>query len=601
MMENSGLSKVNSSGRAKDGAKRRHLMLGLLAGIGLGLIGYIAVVVLLIKDSSEVDLASSAGPQYGETTKEVESLSPGIDESYVKSLSRSEIVNQIENISRTELAELVAEVTTSDTTVSQTGVPLYLMGKLAQQDPQMGIELVWKFPRHNWGDLVTVVFSEWSIINLEEAITASLELRNELRDTALRSIIATRTDVANERWLALGSEQYQAEALRVLVREQEAMVLLDTPLDAIRLLQEDDVSDGLQVDLRTKFARTAIQREGITALKPLVEILAKTSRYVSLEFLDEDDSVQLVDVADALQDFPTEVRRNAMSRLTNTLFSDSPETAYDELSKLVDYQRDSWYWGIFSNWAEIDVEGFLDRIESFPRDERDYAASVGIRELAQDSPAEAAIRIETFRNVLGVDVLDLQDTLVRYWGKSEPTATLQWITENTEVGSRHHAKLLWTFLYDYVEKEPAKALDIALSQPPTSAYAERGSVSTIISKLTEAGEFELAMGALDRVPDAARSGAYSAVGRVLVEKDQWQEAIDLVAEFSEEDQFEHFRGLTFWGIWNDLEKMLATIPGIPSEKTRSQVAQAAIANHENFGNMLTEKQIEFLEQFTVVQ
>ena len=601
MMEISRFSKVSSTGRAKDGAKRRHLMLGLLAGIGVGLIGYIVVVVLFIKDSSEADLASSAGPQYGETTEEVESLSPGIDQSYVKSLSRSEIVNQIENISRTELTELVAEVATSDTTVSQTGVPLYLMGKLAQQDPQVGIELVWKFPRHNWGDLVTVVFSEWSIINLEEAITASLELRNELRDTALRSIIETRTDVANERWLALGSEHDQAEALRNLVREQEAMVLLDTPLDAIRLLQEDDVSDGLQVDLRAKFARTAIQREGITALKPLVEILAKTSRYVSLEFLEEDDSVQLADVADVLQDFPTEVRRNAMSRLTNTLFSDSPETAYDELSKLVDYQRGSWYVGIFRNWAEIDVEGFLDRIESFPRDERNYAASVGIRELAQESPAKAAIRIETFRNVLGVDVLDLQDTLVRYWGKSEPTATLQWITENTEVGSRHHAKLLWTFLYDYVEKEPAKALDIALSQPPTSAYAERGSVSTIISKLTEAGEFELAIGALDRVPDAARSGAYSAVGRVLVEKDQWQEAIDLVAEFSEDDQFEHFRGLTFWGIWNDLEKMLDTIPGIPSEKTRSQVAQAAIANHEDFGNMLTEKQIEFLEQYIVVQ
>lgn len=601
MMENSGLSKRSSTGRAKDGAKRRHLMHGLLAGIGLGLIGYIAVVVLFIKDSSEADLASSAGPQYGETTEEVESLSPGIDQSYVKSLSRSDIVNQIENISRTELTELVADVATSDSTVSQTGVPLYLMGKLAQQDPQVGIKLVWKFPRHKWGDLVTVVFSEWSIINLEEALTASVELRNELRDTALRSIIATRTDVANERWLALGSEHDQAEALRNLVREQEAMVLLDTPLDAIRLLQEDDVSDGLQVDLRTKFARTAIQREGITALKPLVEILAKISRYVSLDFLDEDDSVQLADVADALQDFPSEVRRVAMSRLTNTLFSDSPETAYDELSKLVDYQRDSWYGGIFSNWAEIDVEGFLDRIESFPRDERDYAASVGIRELAQESPAEAAIRIETFRNVLGVDVLNLQDTLVRYWGESDPTATLQWITENTEVGSRHQAKLLWTFLYDYVEKEPAKALDIALSQPPTSAYAERGSVRTIISKLTEAGEFELAMGALDRVPDAARSGAYSAVGRVLVEKDQWQEAIDLVAEFSEDDQFEHFRGLTFWGIWNDLEKMLDTIPGIPSAKTRSQVAQAAIANHEDFGNMLTEKQIEFLEQYIVVQ
>lgn len=597
MIGNSGLSKLSSTGRAKEGAPRRHLMFGLLAGIGLGLIGYITVVMLFIKDSSETEFASSTGLQFGE----VERSSPGIDQRYVESLSGSEIFNQIENISRTELTKLVADIATSDTVVSLTPVPLYLMGKLAQQDPQVGIELVWKFPRHKWGDLVTVVFSEWSIINLEEAITASVELSNELRDTALRSIIATRTDVAIERWLALGSEIELEEAIRNLVREQEAMALLDTPLDAIRLLQEDDVPDKLQFDLRNKFARTAIQRDGITALKPIVEILAENSRFVALEFLDEDVSVQLADVADALQDFPSELRRHAMYAVIDSLVSDSPEIAYDELSMLEEFRKNMWYVQVYSVWAEIDADGLLDRIESFPRNERGNAASFGISELVQKSPAEAANRIESLRNVLGVDVLNLQNTLVRYWGESEPTATLQWITENTEEGSRNQASLLWTFLYGYVEEEPAKALDIALSQSPTSAYAERGSVSTIISKLTEAGEFELAIGALDHVPDAARSESYSAVGRVLVEKDQWQEAIDLVAEFSEEDQSRHFRALTYWGIRNDLEKMLDTIPGIPSEKTRSQVAQAAIVNHERYGSMLTEKQIEFLEQYTVVQ
>ncbi|MDE0644637.1 MAG: hypothetical protein OXH84_00145 [Gammaproteobacteria bacterium] len=594
MMGSTGVSKVGSPSPAKGRAQRRHLMFGLLAGIGLGLIGYWGVVLWVGVDESdsETPLITIADTFSEKTASD--------DVRRYSNQLPVEIVSDVDKLSLEQLTVLIDDITQRDSTASLTWVQMFLVGRLTQQDPQAGLELVWKFPRTQWSELVSVVFNEWSIIDLEDAFSASLELRSSLQDTALRSLITTRTDVTNDRWLALGIEHDVDDTVLKLLREQEAMTLLATPLDAIRLLREDDVSDELQNDLRTKFARTAIRRDGIAVLKPLIEVLAgENPRRVSLEFLEEEFSFEPAEVAAALQDFPSELRRNSMYQLIDSWVSDSPETAYEKLSLLVDFRKNSWNTWVFSRWAEVDADGLLDRIESFPRSERGYAASVGIGELVKKSPAEAADRIAEFDNVLGVQVSDLQGTLVEYWRESDPTATLQWITENTEEGGRNQASLLWKLLYDYVEKDPAKALDIALSQSPTSVYAERGLVSDIISKLIETGEFELAMGALDRIPDAAQSQSYTAVGRVLVEKDQWQEAIDLVAEFSEEDQFQHFRGLTFWAIRNDLEKMLATIPGIRSEKTRGQIAQAAIANHERYGNMLTENQIKFLEQYIV--
>lgn len=70
-----------------------------------------------------------------------------------------------------------------------------------------------------------------------------------------------------------------------------------------------------------------------------------------------------------------------------------------------------------------------------------------------------------------------------------------------------------------------------------------------------------------------------------------------MAEFSHDDKYRYFVGLTLWAARNDLDKMLDTIPGLPSEN-RWLVAHAALANAKYYGSLMTEKQIEYLEQYS---
>lgn len=598
MMESSEVSTARTLNHRADKRNRLWVLFAAALGTGLGLIGYTVVVAL-----TSVDLSGNNNLTFT-TTDTVSESTPQHDDlldlqkfgAETAGLSEVDVVSHIDTLSLDQLIAFVDEVTKSKTSATLTVGQLFLMGKLVQQDPRVGLELVWKFPRHTWSDLVDVVFSEWSLVDLREAIAASKKLGNTLRDTALRSIIATRTEITNENWLALANEHELDMTIRKLVSEKDVKTMLDSPIEAVRILQQNDVPVYLQSKLRQKFARAVFQRHGMAAFEPIAELLAEHAERVNLYFMNENNSFQLIEVADRLPDLPYGLRFKVVLGLIDAWVVSSPDTAYEELSTLPDFRQRFWSHIAFDKWAEVDVEGLLERIESFPRFERGWAAEVGIIELAKKSPAKAAFRIAELENILGVNASLLQKHLLAFWRHEDLTEALKWLTENTEAGSQNQANLLAPLLSHYLEEDPAGALELALSQSPTSAYVEQGLVSSIIEELTETGEFELAMGALDRVPDAARLSSYTAVGKVLVEKEQWHEALDLVAEFSHEDKYRYFVGLTHWAARNDLDKMLDTIPGLPAEN-RWLVAHAAIANAKHYGNMLTEKQIEYLEQY----
>lgn len=598
MMESSEASTTRTLDHRPDKSTLLWVLFATAIGAGLGLIGYTVVVVLTGFDLSgnnnltfiTTDTVSESTLQHDELL-DLQKLG-----AETAGLSQAEVVSHIDTLSLDQLIAFVDEITQSKTSAPLTVSQLCMMGKLVQQDPPVGLELVWKFPRHTWSDLVDVVFSEWSLVDLREAIAASKKLGNTLRDTALHSIIATRTDVTNENWLALANEHELDMTIRKLISEKDVKTMLDSPIEAVQILQQSDVPVYLQSKLRQNFARAAFQRHGMAAFEPIAELLAENAERVDLYFMNENNSVQLVEVADRLSDLPSGLRFKVVLGLIDAWVVSSPDTAYEELSTLPDFRQSFWSDIAFDKWAEVDVDGLLEQIESFPRSERGWAAEVGIIELAKKSPATAALRMAELENILGVNVYRLQSQLLYYWQHEDLTEALQWLTENTEAGSQNQANLLAPLLAHYVEEDPAGALELALSQSPTSAYAEQGLVSGIIEELTETGEFELALGALDRIPDAARLSSYTAVGKVLVEKEQWPEALDLVAEFSREDKYRYFIGLTHWAAQNDLDKMLDTIPGLPAEN-RWLVAHAAIANAKHYGNMLTEKQIEYLEQY----
>lgn len=569
---------------------------GILTGIAIGSLGSLVYVIGWGSGMTEVrSYESNTAHQKPTSTpnqKGQNELAPDLQKLSVAD-SVLEIVAEFDRLSNEQIAELVQQATHLKPHSISTSIQSLLLGELSRRDPEQALEQVWNFSRIQWNELIAVVFSEWALHDVEESFVASMELRAPLRETAVRSLLNTQSQVSNDRWLTIAEKQDYHESMLTLLREREALALLHTPLDAFQQVIQDDVDDQQQSDLIQKIARVMIQQNGYESF----EILFEYSAWGFRDLLIEEVETEPAAVFAAVQSLTPETRDRFIYPLMDSWVPMNPNAAYEAFSSLEEFNEGLYYLHIFRVWAEVDPEGLLARVESFPRIERESAARSGILELAETSPEEAAKRTIDYESVIGVSVLNLQESLIRQWAASDPNAAMNWIAENTSEDTWDQAWLFWNGLRHFAKSDPEAALDLALSQPPESVYVERGFAEQVVSDVVDAGELELAMAALDRVPESARLYSFTTVGRALALDHRWQEAIELIDGFSDEDQVQYFDDLTYFAMRDDLVAVLEMVPELASDKVRAQVAQGMLANQEQFGDILTLDQVNYLRRF----
>ena len=572
------------------------VIIGFFTGITVGCLG--GLVFLLWPDG---DLSNDASSEFivvqQETMPTQEPSAQNEHSLELQNVSETtsvvEIVSQLDRLNDKQIADLAEQTTDVEPTWKRTYIQNILIGELSRRDPKRALEQVWTVPRLQWNELIAIVFGEWSLNNLEESFAASMELNATLRETAVRSQLNTRTPLSNDRWLTLATEHDYQESMLTLLREREAIALIDTPMDAFQRVIQDDVDDQLQTELIEKIARTMIRRHGYESFDPLFEF----NIWWFQDLLFEEAESNPAEFFSVVQTLPPESRNSILYPLVDAWVPLDPSAAYEAISSLEEYTERSYYLQIFRTWAEVDPEGLLSRVESFPRSERQAAANSGIGELAMSSPEEAVKRTFEYESVIGIDVSDLQERVIRQWAASDPNTAMNWVIENTAEDTREQAWLLYTGLREFVKTDPEAALELALTQGPESVYVERGYAERVVGDVVDAGELELAMDAMDRIPENARVYSFTVIGRALALKNRWQEAVELIDGFSDEDQVRFFNDLTYFTMRDDVVNVLETLPKLPSEKIRRQVAQAMLGNQEQSGDFLTADQVSYLQRF----
>ena len=573
------------------------VIIGVVTGITIGSLGALAFVIWSDSGVSKVSTSDSiTANQEPKSTQEPKVLNERAPELQKLSEAASvvEIVTEFDRLSNEQIAELAQQTTDLEPQSTLTSVQTILIGELSRRDPRRALEKVWSFPRPQWKELISVVFSDWSLINMEGSFAASMELHATLRETAVRSLLNTRTQASNDRWLTLADEHDFRESMLTLLREREAIALIDTPMDAFQQVIQDDVDDHLQSDLIQKIARTMIQQNGYESFDSLFEYSIWRFRDLLME---EVESQQPTAVFSVIQSLPPESRNSFMYPLVDAWVPMDPNAAYEALSSLEEFRDGRHYFQTFRVWAEVDLDGLFMRVESLPRGERESAARSGILELAKNSPEEAANKTFDFESVVGIEVLDLQQSLIREWAASDPNAAMNWVTENTSEDTWDQAWLFWIGLREFVKTDPEAALALALSQAPESVYVDRGFADQVVRDVVEAGELELAMTALNRIPENARLDSFSAVGRALALEHRWQEAIELIDGFSDEDQVKYFNELAYFTMRDDVFEVLETVPKLSSKKDQERVAGGMLAMQEKYGDFLTADQVNYLQRF----
>ncbi len=519
-------------------------------------------------------------------------------------VSFQELRNGLQELDVNELLPLVEQSAAIENSAAIAELQSLLLGELARLDPVEALNTIWSFPSVQWNDLLVVVFGEWSIVDLDQAVRSAMSLNGPARETAVQAILAKQEDLSNPALLRVTSEEGIDQAVVEQVRAGEAMALIDQPRLAWNLLLHDDVSNKHQTELLIQVAEEWMRQDGVEVVGLLYNELCRRDNEFYLKDWGLFESILASAVEHEPQrvfDFVLTMQVEDQQELAPSLLSlwsqRDPREAFAATAKIESALLRARVESLVTmNWANKDSRDLLNNIAQLPRNSRKSAVSSAIGNLAQDTPMEALEWIRTLQHVTDAVDEETEHLLVQVWSRSDPVSAMEWVRSNTASDSTKRARMIQWALREYALVNPEKALSAALEEVPHRWHGMTGLESLVIDSLAGPRNVDKAIEMLPRVRESAVGASYYAVGYALVQFNRWDDALALAENLTSDKQLEYFtRIVPAWGPFN-IKELIDRFPLLPSEEIRSATARSILSNTW-MDFELTEDQTAYLKTF----
>ena len=272
-------------------------------------------------------------------------------------------------------------------------------------------------------------------MDLSGAATAGIKRQGVDRDIALRAILQTRTDLPEERRIAIGRQFDREELALRLIQENSYLSQSENPEDAWISTMENG-RDLLPIfDSLVDIARAWFELDGVRALTPILESLknklgADVIAKEIISLVSQDDPSGTFE-----QVLMSPDHRNSLIRLTGNWATVDGVSALRSVATVEDYAtRRDLTSVVMGRWADSDPKGLLEHRNEFPPDMILTVLNLAISKIARQDSDEAIELIETLRGE-GVNTWTVEDTFVKATASMDPRSTLDWIL--TEASSRN--------------------------------------------------------------------------------------------------------------------------------------------------------------------
>ncbi len=497
-----------------------------------------------------------------------------------------------------ELQDLLENSSSQPWTSRLYTIQQMLVEYLVQHSPEAALAGIAQISNNRRHTLLRVVFTNWSQVNLDEALTVATELSPADQQIAIDAILATSKDISREEWSSLTNgfnflphvENWE-QTLRVYeILDQE-------PHRAIELLAKDEIDDGLQIDLYRLITEKLVQHEGMDTILQLEE--ARLSAGVFDELFEQ---VTSHDRAAALAFFSTaeESRGDSLGwKLIKSWVADDEEGAFLAIKNLpMSSFRKSMFRSLAHRWAEKDPHTVLHRLMEIPRSVRDNALSTAAGELAIDAPKDLLDRLSTLSAVPGANVSLAMGTVIRTWSSDAPEQALTWVQSNTKKETPLRKELLSNVLPEFALVEPEQAMTIAVDE--FNSEDTRLGLSLqhkVLRSLLHAEEFDDVIELLAQVHEKVKLYEYSEVGLELFRRNRLEDTLKLADSLTDEEKIDYFNSVASGAvIYGRMDDLLTMIARLPSTDLRTGVAEQALSN-EYYLSKFTNEQLETLKSF----
>ncbi len=591
------------------------LLIGLGAVVGIA----IGTVVVLLVDSNLLNsplLKKQSSVSSDEDPRSIQENIPTKPTLIAKSIGNvSELCDFLESKSRADQAmalySFVKETNADELEVflkqsSQVGsshlrreIQEAIVLRLAMNEPGLTLKLIEELEDSRASNLIGLVFQEWSVVNLDQAILGSAKLSGQNKKVALEGILAAKNELSINDQLKIAREL----GLEQFVLDQISLSIVGGGVRNPRE-QWKQFFEASGRDLEN-FSRT--QREVIASIA--FSWIVEEGDEVWLEIygeLSESDSYEsiLVHVMERVaREYPRRALKlaessgledqAAQSQLIPSTSKINPKSAFDATSTIAtESTRLQLQRVAVASWVESDPYEVLETLDQLPAGVRQWSQQEALLAIVDIDPETVASMISTVGD--SQIKIKISHKIAYEWAKLDPNAAIRWASSDPEV-REWNKELQIHILRSITREDPELAMSLALDQP-IAMEAEIGLEATVIEEMVHSS-LDTAIALLDQVRNSTtRHSALLTIGNAMVVKGHSDKAIELIKETPPEFQFEYFDSLSNMWAYHEPVDLYEKLRILQSDHIAENLA-TQLASLNSVLQYLSPEQKKGLEKF----
>lgn len=464
-----------------------------------------------------------------------------------------------------------------------------ILRNLTAIDPQNALQYLDESSVLNTDALSRTIFSEWAVLNLDEAIEAAAKLVGTRRNEALEAILESRDDLSEDKRRSIAIQLEHLETYDKLVSEAKALESIAHPIESWRILLNDNVDDSLQMRTLTLVAEAWRDQIGFDVLLKIYRSGIE-DYWVKRQLM---ESIVQVDPALALNYVQGLTEENEQSYLSNIVVREWARTdALAALAAVSTFEPSSLIAGLEEEiarvWARTNPYELIANIELVSAESRVSPLELAFSYIARDDPLGAIDMLSSVDTSVG-NTSTILNRIVNQWAVRQPEAAADWVLNNFDQEDPQLRTLLEGVLPFLASEDPIKAFELALEQPTPNQRS--GLESLVIRQLTRDGDIELAITLLPRVRENAQAYAYGDIAYAMVNDGQTVEALELGSDLEPQQQRPYYQLVVQIWARTDPTDLYESLEDLPSSTAQS-LAAAELIRRNQYDPIFTDDQLE---------
>lgn len=471
--------------------------------------------------------------------------------------------------------------------------------RLAVLNPPRALDEVNTLPVNRHEDLISTIFEELSLADLDEAKSYALQLDPALKHAALRGILKSRHKHADNTLLDIARQLDQETLAENFLAQAVAFSAHEDPAAAWSQIVFDGQPNMSQTEFLINVATEWLFQDGIAVIDQIseslkVEVVRDTVITAALHQIAQHDPRAALLEATKLTSKSRELVLRTIAQVWATI---DPETALAsietmEIGKTLALLQES----VIAAWAIDDPTGLLEVLSTVPEHFQGLAKEKALLAIARVSSEKA---VSYLADLEDDDLrMKLAKEIATYWSEQDPHAALDWVLQENFTTNVQQAETLMIVLGSLAMKDPELAFQTARDQPIVlRGQYYRGMEVTVIQNLVETNIDQ----ALAMLPDIRSAGltqthAYSEVGRAMIRDGQYDRALKLGERLSERGRKNYNGSLMYQWAMSNPETLFENLDKLPSDQLKDQAARGLVRYNQET-KALDSQQMEHVASF----